>query len=172
MIDKEYWEDELKSLSYDELIEIEKIVNELKEKSLTKEELIDVLKRWKMNFPDAKYFCLGYTWKGAYECEGEWGAGQWQECYDCCDMIFRNYDSHDDGTKSFIKQFKTCEEFEKVCLNTYVDRNNEFENDIENALHVPVYNVEDAEYNNNGETCYEFINIETGERFSLSTSAY
>ena len=172
MIDKEFWEYKLKGLSFEELTEVEKIVNNFKENASSKEEFIDVLKRWKEKYPDAKYFCTGYTWKGAYECEGEWGIGEWNECYDCYDNIYRNYDLHDSGTKAFIKRFNNSEEFKKVCLNTYIDGDKEFEQDVENSLHAPSWDLEDAEYNNNGETCYTFINIETGEGFTLSTSDY
>lgn len=166
------WEDELSDLSFDELSEIEKIVDKLKKTASTKEEFVDCLRRWAQKYPDAKYFCTGNSWKGGYESEGEWGVEEWQECYDCCDRIYRNYDSHDEDTKRFIKKFKSVEEFEKTCLNTYIDGNNQFEKDVEKSLHSPKWDVSDAEYNDNGQTCYIFIDIKTGKTFPLATSVY
>lgn len=172
MIDKKYWKDELKGLSYDELSEIEKIINELKKKASSKEEFIEVLRRWQKKYPTVKYFCTGNSWKGAWECEGEFGVEDWQESYDCCERIYNNYEVNDKDTKNFVKKFKSLEEFEETCLNNFIDNDKQFEKDVNNSLHAPKWDSGDAEYNNNGETIYEFIDIKTGKTFELITSAY
>lgn len=46
MINEEYWKDQLQNLDVEELKEVENLVNEYKKLANTREEFMDVIRRW------------------------------------------------------------------------------------------------------------------------------
>lgn len=173
MISKKYWKEQLSNLSCKELQEISKIIDELKEKANTKEEFINVLKRWQSKFPEAKYFCTGYAWKGAYESSSEFGAENYDRIHEylLC-RLYNDFDPDLNDDPKFMKQFKTPDDFTYACLNPYVMDNKSFLKEVNSSLHKPKWNSDDAQDLCEGESLYGFIDIKTGKTFYLSENAY
>lgn len=173
MIDEKYWEEQLGNLSFDELKEVAKVINRLKKKVDTREEFIEVLKRWQNKYPEAKYFCTGYAWKGAYECSSEFGADNWDYIdEDTLDRLYNQFDKNASDDPKFMDQFKDANEFINVCLNTYIIADKDFRKEVNASLHKPSWSDGDARGLYEGESNYEFINIKTGESIYLSENAY
>lgn len=173
MIDKKYWEEQLGNLSFDELKEVTKIINKLKKKVDTREEFIDVLKRWQSKFPEAKYFCTGRAWKGAYECSSEFGVDNWDDIdEDLLCRLYNNFDSNSNDDSKFMKQFKTPDDFTYTCLNSYAIDDKDFRKEVNASVHKPSWSDEDAHDLCEGEAMYEFIDIKTGKTFCLFENAY
>ena len=173
MIDEKYWEDQLGNLSFDELKEVTKVINKLKKKVDTREEFIEVLRRWQKKYPEAKYFCTGRAWKGAYECSSEFGADNWDYIdEDILDRLYCQFDKNASDDPKFMNQFKDANEFINVCLNTYIIADKDFRKEFNASLHKPSWSDGDARGLYGGETMYEFINIKTGKSISLSENAY
>ena len=173
MIDEKYWEDQLGNLSFDELKEVTKVINKLKKKVDTREEFIEVLRRWQKRYPEAKYFCTGRAWKGAYECSSEFGADNWDYIYeDTLDRLYSQFDKDASDDPKFMDQFKDVNEFINVCLNTYVIADKDFRKEVNASLHKPNWSDGDAHDLYEGESNYEFINIKTGKSIYLSENAY
>ena len=186
MFEKKYWENKLKDLDLNDLNELSKLITKFEKEVDKCPEFLDVLKEWKKKYSNAKYFYCGGAGKGAYECEGEWSIYNWYNInnskYDILYDLKETYGPEDEEYENFgdmqlLEQFNSLKEFKNACLNSYLTYENEadrkqFENDINNAKHVPHYTLKDAEDLYNGETFYEFINIETGEKYCLYTSAY
>ena len=171
MIDKKYWENKLKDLSFDELKEVTTIINKLKKKVDTREEFIDLLKRYQEKYPNAKYFCTGSAWKGAWESEGEWGTEDWDSVWSLDELYDELYDDKDGGDIKIFKNFKNKDEWNNALLNEYLNYK-EFNKEMNKSLHKPNWSLNDAEGLNNGETMYEFIEISTGKKYYLYTNQY
>ena len=173
MIDEKYWEDQLGNLSFDELKEVTKVINRLKKKVDTREEYIDVLKRWQSKFPKAKYFCTGRAWKGADECSSEFGADNWDYIdEDILDGLHSQFDKNTSDDPKFMKQFKDANEFINACLNTYVIDDKDFRKELNASVHKHNWSDGDAHDLYEGESIYELINIKTGESIYLSENTY
>lgn len=173
MIDEKYWGDQLGNLSFDELKEVTKVINKLKKKVDTREEYIDVLKRWQSKFPEAKYFCTGRAWKGAYECSSEFGADNWDYIdEDILDGLHSQFDKNTSDDPKFMKQFKDANEFINACLNTYVIDDKDFRKELNASVHKHNWSDGDAHDLYAGEAIYELINIKTGESIYLSENTY
>lgn len=170
-MDKKYWESELQNLSLDELKEVTTIINKLKKQADTRIEFTDLLKKYQEKFPKAKYFCTGNAWKGAYECEGEWGTEEWDEVWNLDNLYDELFDDKDGGDIKIFKGLNNKEEWDNVLLNGYLDRK-EFNKEMNKSLHKPSWSLNDAEDLNNGETMYEFIEISTGKKYYLYTNQY
>ena len=178
MIDREHLENELSGLSLEDLKEVSKIINKMKKTNDNREEFIDVLKRWREKFPNAKWFYTGGAWKGAYECSGEWGTDDWydtdkmEELYELKD---ENPDDH--GAVDILDEFDTFDDFKKALLNISLDGCNRdtrqmFEDEMTRSKHAPKHKLTDAEDLYSGEAMCEFINIETGEKKYLYYNAW
>lgn len=186
MFEKEYWENQLKDLDLNDLNELGKLINKFKKNIDKRPEFIEVLKKWQKKYPETKLFYCGGAGKGAYECEGEWSVYNWLDIrHSTYDMLYdlTEYEPEDEeyeyiGDIELLKQFNNVEEFENACLNNYIktaydnSERKEFENDMKNSKHAPHYILADAEDLCNGETFYEFIDIETGKTYCLYTNAY
>lgn len=181
MIDTKFWEEQLQILDMEELKEVTKLVNKYKKAADTREEFIDVLKRWAKKFPNAKYFCTGRAWKGAYECEGEWGANSWFDTYniddiydELIDFIEENDDNH--GDIDILSAFNSAEEWKNSILNFDIKNNTndrkQFEKEFQDSKHKPTWSISDAEDLSNGDNMYEFIDLTTGEKKYLYTNDY
>lgn len=185
MIDKKFWEDKFKILDKTELQEVQKILTQCLIEVDAKEDFIDVLKRFAAKYPQCKYFITGSAWKGAYECEGEWGTSDWDHsCIygDDIDDIWNNLIDYaeekniDHGDIEILLQFESLIEFKKSILNYYLEYNSDEYKDFRNALskctHAPVWELDDAEGLNNGDTLYELVDLNTFEKKYLCTNAY
>jgi hypothetical protein len=173
MIDEKYWEDQLGNLSFDELKEVTKVINRLKKKVDTREEFIEVLRHWQKRYPEAKYFCTGRAWKGAYESSSEFGADNWDYIdEDLLDRLYRQFDKDASGDPKFMKQFKDVNEFFSVCLNIYIIGDKDFRKEVNSSLHKPNWSDGDAHDLYEGEAMYEFIDIKTGKTITLYENAY
>ncbi len=183
MINKKEWEERLKQFDGDELDEIAKIINKLKETVDDREEFLSVLRRYSQRYPDAYLFFTGYAGKGAYECEGEWYTGDWTEM---CHKVFYEdlFDSkgdkdNDKDLNNLLKNFKTSDDFINSILNIKLREAGrdskifkEFREDINNAKHVPTWKLEDADDLENGQDYYTFIDIRTGKTYGYTTNTY
>lgn len=173
MIDEKYWEEQLGNLSFDELKEVTKVIDKLKKKLDTREEFIEVLRRWQKKYPEAKYFCTGCAWKGAYECSSEFGANNWNYIYEyILDRLYNQFDKDASDDPKFMDQFKDVNEFFNICLNIYIIRDKDFKKEVNASIHKPNWSDGDARDLCEGETMYEFINIKTGKSIYLSENAY
>lgn len=177
MFNVEFWENQLKDLSIDELNEVKKLINKFKKEKDTREEFMDVLKRWKEKFPNAKYFYTGAEWKGAYECSGEWGTNAWFDFDDFAESIYELNGTEDSDCKKLLDGCETIEDFKNTVLNTHIldggwsnPNRRQFDEETENSKHFPIHKLTDAQDLYNGDTCHEFINIETGEKVYVYTS--
>lgn len=178
MIDKEYWKEELSHFDTDELNELTEVINELKKASGEREEFIDVLRRWREKFPNAKWFYTGGVWKGAYECSSEWGTDWWYDT-DKMEELYElkggNPDDH--GYVDMLDEFDTFDDFKKALLNLSLDgcdrdTRQTFEDEMYKSKHAPNHKLTDAEDLYSGEAMCEFINIETGEKKYLYYNAW
>lgn len=181
MMDKKFWENQIKNLDANELEEVEKIIKKYKENADSREDFTDVLKRFGVKYPQCKYFITGSAWKGAYECEGEWGTTEWDDTYnidsiwnELIDYAEENDEEH--GDIEILLQFESVEEFEKSILNIELKKTNEiakeFDKALDKCIHAPIWDVSDAEDLNNGDTMYELVDLNTFEKKYLYTNAY
>ena len=181
MIDKKFWEGELENLDMEELKEVTKLVNKYKKLADTREEFMDVVKRWAEKYPQAKYFFTGNAWKGAYECEGEWGVRDWTSTYNLEDIWdelidYVEEEDQDHGDVEILDEFDNKEDWKNSILNFYIKENDkdykQFDKEFNDSKHKPVWKIEDAENLYNGEDMYEFIDIKTKKKAYLYTSQY
>ena len=186
MFEKKYWENLLKDLDLNDLNKLSELINKFKKEADKRPEFLNVLKEWQKKYPDAKIFYCGGAGKGAYECEGEWHTYDWTDLHDTTyRTLFKFKEVYGPGDEEYenggnvelIEKFDNIEEFKNTCLNSYLTYKNEadrkqFEKELKNAKHVPHYTLKDAEDLYNGDTFYEFINIETGETYCLYYNAY
>lgn len=181
MINDEYWKDQLQNLDLEELKEVENLINEYKKLANTREEFIDVIRRWAKKYPNAKYFFVGGAWKGAYDCEGEWGVRDWSEIHtleDVWEELIEYAEENDDdyGHVEILSQFNLSEEWKNSILNFYIDKNKDdfkqFTKEFNDSRHKPVHKISDAEDLYNGEASYEFIDLETEDKKYLYTHEY
>ena len=178
MFNEEVWKKQLQDLSNDELKQVEKLVTEAIANSDTREEFIDVLRRWKKKFPKAKYFYTGAEWKGAYECSGEWGTYEWTDIPDYEDLFSIKHNPDGDSEVEILEGFETYKDFENAVLNANIMNDDidesvwrQFEKEINAAKNVPTHDLTDAQNLYNGDTRHEFIDIDTGISYELYTSA-
>ena len=181
MIDKKFWENQIKNLDAKELEEIEKIIEKYKENADSREEFIDMLKRFAAKYPQCKYFITGSAWKGAYECEGEWGTTEWSNTYNIESIWNELIDYADEkdenhGDVEILLSFNSEEEWENSILNIELKKTSktskEFDKALDGCIHAPVWELDDAEGLDNGDTLYELIDLKTFEKKYLCTNAY
>lgn len=112
----------------------------------------------------------------------EWYAGEWMEMDDdwYYKEIFRNRNDKDldtdDESRKLLKSFKTVEDFKNSIFNLKLEYGSreykEFEKDLENAKHVPAWEVNDAENLYNGVRYFGAVDIRTGKEYYFYTSTY
>ena len=181
MIDKNYWEEQLKKLNYEDLNEVARIVSKLKKETDTRPEFVDMLRKWRDKYPCVKYFYIGQCWKGDYECAGEWGTEDWTEYGNMDDMFdeLKDYGNEkNNGDVHILKEFEDFGEFENTIINTYVLKNydsperKEFDQQMRKAKNVPKTKLTEAQDLYNGHIEYRFLDIETGNTLSIIHDAW
>lgn len=181
MVNRIDWECKFNNLDINELTEIENILLECKRTVDNREEFIDMLKRFAAKYPQCKYFITGSAWKGAYECEGEWGTTEWNNT-DNIESIwnelidYANEKDEEHGDIEILLPFNSEEEWENSILNIELKKTNkmakEFDKALDGCIHAPVWELDDAEDLNSGDTLYELIDLKTFEKKYLCTNEY
>lgn len=168
MINEKDWEKILEKLDNDDLDQLARLIPKFKKKTQGREEFMDVLKRWKEKYPQAKYFYTGGASKGAYECSGDLMEHDWMDDNNLDDAYNqRGYTRND----PFMAKFKSFEEFNESLLNTYLKESdevfNQFEDELNASLHAPEHEDVEAKDFSCGDTSFEFIDIETGDTYEV-----